>query len=357
MRTKNIFKRKNIIKTLTILFTTLIAIDTYSQDTKELLDFEFKEIKLSGVLNLPTDAEPKGIVLIVHGDGKTNAVKGNWWYDVRMAILKAGYATYMWDKMGCGNSGGSYKNGRPIENEAQEVISAIKHLKESKIKGSKKIGLWGISRAGWINPTVIDQYNNIDFWISVSGVDDDETFKYLLEQNLRINGSPKDSINIIMNEWHNSILLSRGGASYTYYLSATKNLRENKFWKKITNGGISEESYYEYQKNLQNTTLDKDSELPLYLENFDQMLSRITIPVLALFGETDTAVDWTKTKALYEKTLKTKADLTVKTFPNCNHNMWQAKTGAIYEFEDKNWEYVRCDGFLDSITNWLNDLN
>ncbi|NMH89602.1 alpha/beta hydrolase family protein [Flavivirga algicola] len=343
-------------KTLNILFTTLIAINTYSQNIQELLDFEFEGIKLSGVLNLPTDLEPKGIVLIVHGDGKTNAVEGNWWYDVRMAILKSGYATYMWDKIGCGNSGGSYKNGRSIENESLEVIAAIKHLKENKIKGSKKIGLWGISRAGWINPTVIDEYKNIAFWISVSGVDDDETFKYLLEQNLRINIKSKDSIKIIMNEWHNSILLSRGGASYKYYLSKTKNLRENEFWKKITNGGISEKSYYEHQKNIQNTTLDKESELPLYVENFEQMLSKIKIPVLALFGEKDMTVDWTKTKTLYEKTLRAKADLKIETFPNCNHNMWQAKTGAIYEFEDKNWKYVRCDGFLDSITNWLNQL-
>ncbi|MFD2561484.1 alpha/beta hydrolase family protein [Aquimarina rubra] len=108
---------------------------------QKLIDFEFEEIKLSGVLNFPKDSEPKGIVLIVHGDGKTNAVEGNWWYDVRVAIMKAGYATYMWDKMGCGNSEGIYKNGRSVENEALEVIAAIKNLEENKISGSNKIGL------------------------------------------------------------------------------------------------------------------------------------------------------------------------------------------------------------------------
>jgi len=49
-------------------------------------------------------------------------------------------------------------------------------------------------------------------------------------------------------------------------------------------------------------------------------------------------------------------DLTIKTFPNCNHNMWQSATGGIYEFEDKKRDYIRCDGFLDSITNWLNQI-
>lgn len=343
-------------KILIFVLLTLLEINTYGQSKKELLDFNFERIKLSGVLNFPKDLEPKGIVLIIHGDGKTNAVEGEWWYDVRNAITKAGFATFMWDKMGCGNSQGTYKNGRPVENQALEVIEAIKNLKVNKIKGSNKIGLWGISRAGWINPIVIDQFDKVDFWISVSGVDDDETFDYLLEQNLRIEGHQQDTIDLILSEWHNSILLSRGGASYKYYLSTTENLRKNTFWKKINNGGISEESYYEYQKIIQEATLDKDTELPLYIENFSKMLSEIDIPILALFGETDMTVDWKKTKILYEKTMKENTDLTIKTFPNCNHNMWQAKTGGIYEFEDSSWEYIRCDGFFNSITNWLNEL-
>ena len=345
-----------MLKIILLIFLTLIGVRIYAQSTQELHSFEFGEIKLSGVLNFPKDIEPKGIVLIIHGDGKTNAVEGKWWYDVRNSITKAGFATFMWDKMGCGKSEGTYKNGRPVENEALEVIEAIKNLKANKIKGSNKIGLWGISRAGWVNPIVIDQFDKVDFWISVSGVDDDETFDYLLEQNLRIEGHHQDTIDLILSEWHNSILLSRGGASYKYYLSATKNLRKNKFWRKINNESISEERYYEYQKVLQEVTLDKDTELPLYVENFNEMLSKIDIPVLALFGETDMTVDWKKTKMLYEKTMKENTDLTIKTFPTCNHNMWQAKTGEIYEFEDSNWEYIRCDGFLNSITKWLKEL-
>jgi len=344
-------------KTLLFLLLALIAVNSYSQPSQEFLDFNFKGKKLSGILNFPKNTTPKGIVLIVHGDGKTNAIAGKWWFDVRNAITKAGFATFMWDKMGCGNSEGTYKNGRPVEDEALEVIAAIRNLKSKKIKGFSTIGLWGISRAGWINPLVINQFDKVDFWISVSGVAADETFKYLLEQNLRINNVSKDSIKLITSEWHNSMLLSRGGASYTYYLSVTDNLQKNKFWQKITNGGIDEKSYYEYQKTLQKTALDKASELPLYVEKFDEILSKIDIPVLALFGETDMTVDWKKTKKLYEKTLQPNTDLTIKSFTNCNHNMWKCSTGGIYEFENTSKEYIRCDGFLDSISNWLNALN
>ncbi len=344
----------NRIITLILLF--FIGFITNAQNTQELLDFEFEGVQLSGVLDLPKNKNPKGIVLIVHGDGKTNAVAGNWYNDVRNAILSIGYATYMWDKMGCGRSGGEYKNGQPVENGALEVIAAIENLKESKIKGADKIGLWGISRAGWINPIVIDQYKKIDFWISVSGVDDDETFKYLLEQNFRIEGHPKDTVDLLVKEWHNGILLSRGGASYEYAQAASPNLRKNKFWLRFTNGGITEKGYYEYQKILQETPLDSESELPLYIENFEEMLSKIRIPVLALFGESDMHVNWRQTKNLYERVLKPNTNLTIKSFENCNHNILQCKTGGFYEFQDTKLEYVRCDGFLEAITSWLNSL-
>lgn len=343
-------------KFLAFILLILSGGHVFAQGSQKYLDFNHDGFTLSGVLNHPKDVEPKGIVLIIHGDGKTDAIAGNWWYDVRSAILEAGYATYMWDKMGCGKSSGTYKSGRPVEDEAFEVISAIKNLKEKNIEGASKIGLWGISRAGWINPIVIDKYKNIDFWISVSGVDDDETFDYLLAQNFHLEGYQEETIDLILSEWHNSILLSRSGANFTSYLSATENLRKNAFWNKVTNGGVSEKRYYEYQKILQESTLDKETGLPLYVENFGQMLSEIDIPVLALFGETDMTVDWKKTKNLYEQTLLVNTNLTISSFPNCNHNMWQAKTGAIYEFEDSNWKYVRCEGFLESITIWLNEL-
>ena len=64
-------------------------------------------------------------------------------------------------------------------------------------------------------------------------------------------------------------------ASYKYYLSATDNLQKNTFWKKINNGGISEESYYEYQKIIQEATLDKYTELPLYVENLTKYYRKL----------------------------------------------------------------------------------
>ncbi len=67
-------------------------------------------------------------------------------------------------------------------------------------------------------------------------------------------------------------------------------------------------------------------------------------------------VDWNKTKSIYKRTMGDKKILTVKSFENCNHNLFQCKTGGFYEIIDNNLPWNRCNGFLDSITNWLKKI-
>jgi len=247
----------------TILYLSILCTISYSQVQEQLLDFDYRGITLSGILNYPPDMDIKGLVIIVHGDGQTDAIAGQWWYDVRQSIWEAGYATYMWDKMGCGKSQGVYKNGRDVQDEVSEVMAAMQNLIENDIIGSDNIGLWGISRAGWINPIVIDRSDKINFGRTVSGVDDHETFKYLLRENLRIEGYRRDSIDLLVEEWHNGLLKCKQGESYDSYLSTIKNLSNNKFWLKLSNGGYTEQQYMEYQKNLVKSSLDEETKLPL----------------------------------------------------------------------------------------------
>lgn len=341
-----------------IIILLLIGANTQAQNGRQILDFEFEGVLLNGVLNLPTDQKPKGIVLIIHGSGRTEAVAGEWHLDVRETIVKAGYATYMWDKMGCGNSGGTFDINQTVYSSASEAIAAINTLKEMEITGSGVIGLYGGSRAGWINPIVISEYKDIEFWISVSGVDDKENFSYLLEENLRIEGMPKDSIDLIVDQWLEGIRVAHAGESFETYMNATKDLQVNPFWSRFIRenfGEMTEEVYVGFQVPLMEEKLDKETGLPVHIDDFESILSNVTSPVLALFGEQDTNVDWKKTKLLYEETIAPNTDLTIKSFPNCNHSIMESKTGGIYEFRDNNLPYKRCDGFLDAIETWLSD--
>lgn len=345
------------MRTLAILVIILFhAPCLEAQINREIFEFNFEETTINGVLNAPTNHPPKGLVLIVHGSGQTNAVEQEWHYDVRTQLVKSGYAVYMWDKMGCGKSEGTFDYNQPVQNSALEVIAAINALKKAKIPGADDIGLWGISRGGWINPLVINQYPGIRFWISVSGVDGKENFNYLLEENLRINELPQDSIDLIVGEWHSGNKITHAGESYEVYLRATQNIRQNKFIRRFNGSEGSEEGYYNYQKGFMQQELDEASGLPVYISHFDSILRKIDCPVLAMFGEKDMNVDWTKTKSLYEQTLGQNTDLTVKSFPDCNHNLFKCKTGGFYEFQDDGLPWDRCDGFLGAMAEWLEGL-
>ncbi len=347
-----LFASNKLKRLFLLLISAGLPLVSIAQSYSELLSFEFEGDSLWGIFNQSDHSNIKGIVLIVHGSGRTNAVSENWYADVRNAMLNAGYSTFMWDKRGCGQSTGEFNYNQSVHNSASEVIQAINELKKQSIPGSDKIGLWGISRAGWINPLVINQYNNIKFWISVSGVDEKENFKYLLENNLLIDGLSKDSVELIVHEYINGLKISHSGGSFEEYQSATKNLNRNKFWLRFTNGGVKEESYYQFQKSFVKEKLDEPSGLQIYVDDFDSILSNIQCPVLAVFGEKDMHVDWRQSKDLYLKNLDNE-NLTIKTFPDCNHNIFQCKSGGFYEFQDTNMPYIRCTGFLDTMHDWL----
>lgn len=330
-----------------------IVLNAGAQMNRQLFDFQFEGVTLNGLLNLPEIREPRGLILLVHGSGRTNAVAEEWYYDVRQSFVNAGYAVYMWDKTGCGQSGGTFNEHQPVHNSALEVISAINSLRENGIIKTEVFGLWGISRAGWVIPLVIRQYSGIKFWITVSGVDDKENFGYLLEQNLRINGHPEDTIDLLVGEWKAGNRISHRGQSFETYQKATGNLQQNKFWLRFTNGGITEPGYYSYQSYFMRQPLDWHSGLQIYLPDFESVLSGIDCPVLALFGEKDMNVDWQKTRSLYKKTIGQHGDLTIKTFPDGNHNLFQCNTGGFYELQDLDLPWTRCAGFLDQMTRWL----
>ncbi|MEM8928134.1 MAG: alpha/beta fold hydrolase [Bacteroidota bacterium] len=319
-------------------------------------NFDFEGVTLNGVLTQPKET-PKGLVVIVHGSGRTNAVAQDWHGDVRHALAQAGYATYMYDKQGCGKSEGSFDYNQPVQKSAQEVLTAIEALKAKNIPGSQTIGLWGISRAGWINPLVIQASPDIKFWISISGVYARENFNYLLEENLLLEGMPRDSVDLLVNEWAEGNRIMHAEGSFEAAQAATQNLRKNGFLNRFNNGNqITKEAYVAYQKDFMKEAFDEATGQQIYIADFDKILSKIDCPVLAVFGEKDKNVDWRITKALYEKTLGPKGRLTIHSYPSANHNLFDCKTGGFFEFQDHKLPYIRPEGYLEGMKEWLDHL-
>jgi pimeloyl-ACP methyl ester carboxylesterase len=278
---------------------------------------------------------------------------------LRQFFAGQGLACCVWDKAGCGKSEGNFNDG-PVQESAKEAIAAIGELKRRKTPGSERIGLWGLSRGGYVCPLIISSYPSIAFWISVSGPDGEETFGYLLERNFLIEGRSTEQTKQLMKAWSANVDIARHGGTWAENQKAMEVLRADPFYQSLTKGDSkpTEEGYLKWQRSFLDRTnpypVNEKTGLQIYVKDFDRVLSKIDCPVLALFGEKDSQVDWQKTIAFYKVSFgnNPKAKLVVKTFPDANHNLFRCKTGGLREELDK-IEYA--EGYFETMGRWLRE--
>ena len=342
---------------LTFILSMLICcVSGYAEMRTNTFAFFFEGKKYSGLVDIPEQKKATAMIILVPGSGKTDIVAGHGFHDIRSRFTEQGFACLVWDKAGCGKSEGVFNYNQTIQNSASEVIAAINEATLRNVPGSEKIGLWGISRAGWICPLVIEKYP-IAFWISISGTDDKESFGYLLERNFLIEGRSKSPTKKLINEWRRGIEIARTGGSFEENLNATENLRKDSFYIYINGNSIpTKERYLRWQKKFQTgeNIVDEKTGLLIYVPEFAKLLGKVNCPVLALFGEKDSNVDWQKTRDLYKKTIgkNRNASLTIKVLPDCNHNILKCKTGG---YREKLANRQPCDGYYDVMSLWLTE--
>ncbi len=100
--------------------------------------------------------------------------------------------------------------------------------------------------------------------------------------------------------------------------------------------------------------VDKATGLMIYVPQFEHVLARVNVPVLAIFGERDRNVNWRNTVALYSETIgkNPNASLTIRTFPDGNHNLQQTQTGGLREMLQMS-EHHASPGYYEAMADWL----
>ena len=81
------------------------------QARTEEITFRSGPFTLVGDLQLPPGNGPFPAVVFVHGDGPNNRTSGVTYPPIMERMLRAGYATFAWDKPGTGESSGRRTTG------------------------------------------------------------------------------------------------------------------------------------------------------------------------------------------------------------------------------------------------------
>lgn len=325
----------------------------------EVKQFRVGENLLAGLYSRPTSDDADALVIIVHGYGKTNVIAKDSYRELRARLAGIGIASFLWDKPGSGSSEGRFDANQPVSSSADEVVSAARFLRSINAPGSEQIGLWGASRAGWIAPLALSRDEDLGFWISVSGVDDKESFGYLLESNWRLAGYSEERIHRLLGQWLDGNRAMVEGRDYPEALELTSDYRADPFVLRVVGGAqaFSESEFDKQQRTWQQLApaVDPESGLMIYVEDFEDLLSSLNVSVLALFGEKDLTVDWRSTRSLYERTIGQNRDasLHIRTFPDGNHNLHECETGGFDEMLELLKRPKMVDGYYDTILSWL----
>ena len=246
-------------------------------ETREIT-FSSGDYELVGDLVLPGGEGPYPAVIAVHGSGPQtrNSIPSYW--QLRETLLGHGFALFSWDKPGSGDSTGAID--LPITQRSSILADGVAFVADLPEIDGSKVGLWGLSQAGWVMPKALEQADDVAFMIVVSGGAEDsiEQTTYLVGQQLACQGGTAEDARIVEEVGSNVFKAS----TYDEYRTAAE----------VVYGvpGIQLVYPFEIASEEDWSPPSPDVDIESY---FDPMtiVRELTIPVLAVYGELDRNID------------------------------------------------------------------
>ena len=294
----------------------------------EEITFNSGSFRVVGDLRLPKSGGPHPLVVFVHGDGPNNRTSGVTYPPIMDRMLRAGYATFAWDKPGTGESTGEIDRGRLLEQRSRIVMDAVAFMKKHPAIDARRIGFWGISQAGFVMPVVLSKCDDIAFMIAVScpGVPGVDQGAYLVAAQAACAGLSKEDA----QEVERLLSAVERASTYEEYVACKKKLQDYPLLATMNEFGLSMKISTREEWHVPNLEGD-------YFWNPMRVIERTKIPVLAFFGGKDTQVDPIQGAEAYRTALETAGNphSRVEFIEGVDHNLIISKTGSIEERHER----------------------
>lgn len=314
------------------------------------LNFIHEGDSIFGKLIVPNQKskEKLPVIVFVHGSGPEDySSSGNYNY-LWQEFAKVGFASYSWNKPGVGKSQGQWYE-QTVSRRAGEVMAAMNKLNTIDFVDHTKIGLWGISQAGWVMPLVATEVKPA-FVISVASpvttVIDQELYR--VKSEMKVDGYLPEDIDKAI--WYTNALkrLADEGKPYSRFAELQNDI-DNYKWSQVVIRG--DEMVYNYIKVI----LQEDKA---------PSISNYHCPLLAIWGENDLMVPPVISSDFFKKKMKeiNNTNATVKVIAKADHTLTFNLSGKRNEtiarreqFKD-NPELIFAPGAVPIMVTWLKEL-
>lgn len=329
------------------LYAPLYGQDVAKNYRETDLNFIHNGDSLFGKLIIPNQrkGEKLPVVVFVHGSGPEDySSSGNYAY-LWQEFASIGFACFSWDKPGIGKSQGQWFE-QTIVHRANEVTEAINKLTTVDIIDNQKIGLWGISQAGWVMPKVVAK-NKIAFVVSVASpvttAFDQELYRITSE--LKGDEYSANDIDMAISYTKQLKRLIDNSRPYSEFLSLQNQIVNYKWAQTVIQG---DEMIYKYLQII----LQEDH-IPS-IENYH-------CPLLALWGENDLLVPPIKSADFFREKMKEikNPNATIKVIAKADHTLTFNTTGKrsetikTRELHKDNPSLVFAPGAVPLMVDWL----
>jgi len=230
-----------------------------------------QNVALAGLLLVPRGEGPFPAAVIIHGSGSSRRDNG-WYLTLASYLQKQGILVVLPDKRGSEGSGGDWRTAsyEDLATDTQAAVAALRSRSRPRISS---VGLIGLSQGGRIAPIAAGRTEGLSFVVNMVG------------------GAVPAHESLVFEETHNLRQLGvlPGFAHVLAYPAAWSiiHVRQQAHWNAVG--------------------------------NFDPLpyWQRLDVPVLVLYGESDTNVNTAKSVAHLNGLGK--ANITVNVYPGSGH--------------------------------------
>ena len=328
---------------------------------REEVAFANLETNLAGDLTFPDGDGPYPAIVFISGSGgqdRDSNFFGFKFFEVLLRhIIPLGVAVLRFDDRGFGGSDGNELT-TTLHDRAEDVKAAIDYLLAHDSIDSERIGLLGHSEGAIVAPMVATQRDDIAYLVLLAApaVTGESILRTQLLETMQANGATTEEIRQAQAQQGPILQAVLTGDGWDEVEAAARIAARERFdaMPPSIRGSITDiDLFVETVVRREMRFVQSPWYESIVKFDPDPVLGRLTLPVLALYGELDTQVSAEVNAGAFSEAAAGTGnpDYTVTTIAGANHLFQAAVTGSTNEYGGLEPEFA--PELVDSLREWL----